>query len=179
MKKSLVLAVLGVMPLVSPGILRLEAWTPRADQVPGGLSFSATLESIEIDARSDQVVTRQFSLTLDKNQPRTHFKAHIEDWWRSEDGRQSFYASPGTLKKSCGNWVSLNPVESAIGGGETLLVRVTVAIPPERAAGGYWCALTVDEIPDPLAPSTGVGVHFVASVSTGIFVYLDPVLRNA
>ena len=46
----------GVMPLVSPGILRLEAWTPRADQVPGGLSFSATLESIKINARSDQVV---------------------------------------------------------------------------------------------------------------------------
>src|SRR5262249_26944578 len=59
------------------------------------------------------------------------------------------------------------------------VVRVTVAIPPERAAGGYWCVLTVDELPDPLAPTVGVGVRFVASVSTGIFIYLDPVKRNA
>lgn len=171
MKTSLVLLAIGLAPIVSP--------SAAPAQNPGGLSFSATLESIKINARPNQVVTRQFSLTLDDRQPLTHFKAHVEDWWRSEDGKQSFYAAPGTLKQSCANWVSLNPVDSVVKAGETMTVRVTVAVPQERLPGGYWCALTVDEVPDPLAASAGVGMKFVASVSTGIFVYLDPVKRDA
>jgi hypothetical protein len=150
-----------------------------AGQSPAGLVFTATLDAIKISGRPGQVVTRQFRLTLDPNQPLTHFKARAEDWWRSEDGRQSFYAEPGTLKRSCGNWVSLNPRESAIGAGETLVVRITVSIPVEPRAGGYWCALTIDEVPDPLTGPAGVGVRFVASVSTGIYINLDPVDRSA
>jgi hypothetical protein len=150
-----------------------------ADQNPARLSFSATLESIKISGRPDEVVTRQFKLTLDPSQPTTHFKAHVEDWWRSEDGKQSFYGAPGTLAHSCAKWVSLNPVESAVSAGETLTVRVTVAVPHELSSGGYWCALTLDEVPDPEAAAQGVGVHFLASVSTGVFVYVDPVDREA
>jgi hypothetical protein len=149
------------------------------DQAPGRLSFTATLDSIKISARPGQVVTRQFRLTLDPDQPRTHFKAHVEDWWRSEDGKQSFYAEAGTLKRSCANWVSVNPRESAISAEETMVVRLSVAVPVEVRRGGYWCALTVDEVPDPLADSTGIGVRFVASVSTGIFINLDPIERAA
>lgn len=169
MKAFLILLALGAAPIASSDLA----------QNPGGLAFSATLDSIKINARPNQVVTRQFNLTLEPNQPVTRFKARIEDWWRSEDGKQSFYAAPGTLKQSCANWVSLNPVESVVKAGETMRVRVTVSVPPERLPGGYWCALTVDEVPDPLASDEGVAMRFVASVSTGIFVYLDPVQRNA
>lgn len=170
-KTALLLLTIGLAPVVWPNA--------APAQNPGGLSFSATLESIKINARPNQVVTRQFSLTLDEHQPVTRFKAHVEDWWRSEDGKQSFYAAPGTLKQSCANWVSLNPVDSVVKAGETMVVRVTVSVPQERPPGGYWCALTVDEVPDPLAPNAEVGMKFVASVSTGIFVYLDPVKRDA
>jgi len=160
-------------------VLLLACPAPLAAQAPGGLSFQATLESIKIDAQPRQVVTRQFKLTLDANQRETRFKARVEDWWRSEDGKRSFYAEPGTLRHSCARWVSLNPVESSVKPGETLVIRITVAIPPEMAAAGYWCALTIDEIPDPLVVQTGVGVRFVASLSTGIFVNLGPVERVA
>ncbi|SRR6266508_1122534 len=147
---------------------------------PGALSFQATLDAIKINARPAQIVTRQFRLTLDRNQRPTHFKARVEDWWRSEDGKQSFYEAPGTLRRSCGKWVSLNPVESTVKPGETLVIRISVALPVELQAGGFWCALTVDEIPDPLATQDeGVGVRLVASVSTGIFVYVEPVERRA
>jgi hypothetical protein len=150
-----------------------------AAQAPGGLSFQATLDSIKIDARPQQVVTRQFKLTLDANQRETRFKARVEDWWRSEDGVQSFYAEPGTLRHSCARWVSLNPVESSVKPGETLVIRITVSVPSEMAAAGYWCALTIDEIPDPMVAPAGVGVRFVASVSTGIFVNVGAVERVA
>jgi len=150
-----------------------------ASQTPKPTSFSATLTSIKVNARPGQVLTRQFSLTMDPGQARTHFKAKVEDWWRSEDGQQSFYREPGTLRHSCAPWASVNPVESAVGAGETLTVRITVSVPRELAPGGYWCALTVDEAPDPLAANDGVGVRFVASVSTGIFLYVDPIERDA
>jgi hypothetical protein len=148
-------------------------------QGPGGLSFQATLESIKVDAQPGQVLTRQFRLTLDPNQRETRFKARIEDWWRSEDGTQSFFGEPGKLRHSCGRWVSLNPVLSAVRPGETLTIRISVAIPGEMASGGYWCVLTVDEIPDPAVASTGPGVRFIASVSTGIFVNVGTVERSA
>src|SRR5688572_8022387 len=54
--------------------------------VPGGVAFSATLNSIKIDARPGQVLTRPFQLKLAANQTRTQFKAHVEDFWRSPDG---------------------------------------------------------------------------------------------
>ena len=148
-------------------------------QPPKGLSFQATLDSIKIDAKPQQVITRQFKLTLDPDQPATRFRAKVEDWWRSEDGAQSVYGTPGTLRHSCGPWVSLNPIESVVKPGETMIIRITVSVPPEMASGGYWCALTVDEIPDPLAVQSGVGVKFVASVSTGIFVNVGTIERAA
>lgn len=150
-----------------------------ASQAPRPMSFSATLTSIKVSARPGQVITRQFQLTLDPGQPNTHFKARVEDWWRSQDGQQSHYAAAGTLRRSCAPWTVLNPVESAVGPGDTLTVRVTVRVPVELAPGGYWCALTVDQVPDPLGADSGVGVTFVASVSTGIFLYVDPVERHA
>jgi hypothetical protein len=39
--------------------------------------------------------------------------------------------------------------------------------------------LTVDEVPDPVAAVAGVGVQFLASVSTGIFVNVGTVQRLA
>ena len=150
-----------------------------ASQAPRPMSFSATLTSIKVSARPGQVITRQFQLTLDRDQSPSRFKARVEDWWRSENGQQSFYAAPGTLRRSCARWTSLNPVESSVEPGGTLVVRITVSVPRELVPGGYWCALTVDEVPDPLASAAGVGVRFAASVSTGIFLYVDPVEREA
>jgi len=53
-------------------------------------------------------------------------------------------------------------------------VRITAAVPRAATPGGYWCVLTVDQLPDPLASDEGVDMRFAASVSTGIFLYLDP-----
>jgi hypothetical protein len=142
-------------------------------------SFTATLTSIKITARPGEVQTREFHLTLDKAQLKTRFKAHMEDWWRSEDGAQSFYDEPGTLTRSCGRWVTLNPVEVDVLPGETMINRLTVKVSSEAQPGGYWCVLTVDELPDPLAVSEGVGIRFMASVSVGVFVYVGEQHRAA
>lgn len=142
-------------------------------------TFTATLSSIKIVARPGQVLTREFRLTLDPEQTKTRFKSHMQDWWRSEDGTQSFYRDPGTLSRSCGRWVTLNPVETEVLPGATMITRLTVAVSPEAIPGGYWCVLTVDELLDPLAPRAGVGVKFLSSVSVGVFVYVGELQRAA
>jgi hypothetical protein len=141
--------------------------------------FVADLTSVKITARAGQVMTHPYHLTLDAGERSTRFKFRIEDWWRSEDGQKSFYAAPGTLKRSCGNWVALNPVEASVEPGATLDTRLTITVPKDASPGGYWCVLTVDEVADPLAAPAGVGAQFVASVSTGIFINIDPVERAA
>jgi hypothetical protein len=143
------------------------------------VSFKATLTSLKISARPGEVQTKEFHLTLDPDQLKTRFTAHMQDWWRSEDGSQSIYEEPGTLSRSCGRWVTLSPVEVEVMPGQTMTTRLTVSVPSELTPGGYWCVLTVDELPDPLAVSEGVGVRFMASVSIGVFVYVGEQQRAA
>lgn len=145
----------------------------------GAAKFTATLTSLKIHARPGEVQTKEFRLTLDEDQVKTRFKSHMQDWWRSEDGTQSFYDEPGTLTRSCGRWVTLNPVEVDVLPGETMVTRLTVKVSPEAEPGGYWCVLTVDELPNPLTVSEGVGIRFMASVSVGVFVYVGEQQRAA
>jgi hypothetical protein len=143
------------------------------------LDFKATLTSARLYGRPGQILTHQFQLTLPEGQKRTQFRAHVEDFWRSEDGKQSFYAKPGTLQRSCAEWTVLNPVEATVEPGNTLTIRVSVAVSTDAEPGGYWCVLTVDEVNDPLESTEGVDIKFLASISTGIFVYIDPLRRAA
>jgi hypothetical protein len=143
------------------------------------IQFSSSFESIKFTARPGEIVNREFQLRLAPEGKPVHFKARAEDWWASEDGTSSFYRPAGTLPRSCGKWVSLNPVETSVAPGGTLKVRVTTTIPRDVKAGGYWCVLTVDEVPDPLAAPAGVDVRFLSSVSVGIFVNIEPVKRAA
>src|ERR1051325_9519639 len=105
-------------------------------------SFQATLSAIKFNARPGQVLSGAFRLTLDKDQKKTRFHSHTEDWWRSEDGKQSFYTEPGSHDRSCGNWITINPVEAEVLPDETLTIRLTVAVASDAKPGGYWCALT-------------------------------------
>jgi len=141
------------------------------------LKFTASFESIKVQARPGDLVTRSWQMHL-KDDQGARFHAKVEDWWQSEDGQHSFYGEPGALKHSCSSWITLSPVESAVPAGGTLVVQVTAAVPLEIAPGGYWCVLTVDQLQDPLAPPQGVQINFLTSISTGIFIYIDPVVRQ-
>lgn len=161
-------------------LVALTCWLMVVNVSPvTAANFKVTLSSIKVEARPGQVLTRELQLTLDEDQVTTQFKVHVEDWWRSEDGTQSFFAEPGKLTRSCATWVSVNPVETAVAPGASLTIRVTINVPAGLPPGGYWCALTIDEVPNPLAASENVSVQFFASASTGVFVYVDPVDRAA
>jgi hypothetical protein len=144
------------------------------------IRFQSTMSTIRMDVRPGQIINRTFSLTLDKNEKPTRFRAHAEDWWRSADGNQSFYREPGTLKNSCAPWVKINPVEATIQPGQTLDIRVSIVVPAELKTGGYWCVLTLDELLDPdKITNTGTEVRCLASLSSGIFLNSGQVERTA
>ena len=52
------------------------------------VTFNASFAPIRISAKPGQVLTTTYRLGLDEADPRTHFKVDVQDWWRSEDGRQ-------------------------------------------------------------------------------------------
>ena len=144
------------------------------------ISFHFSPANINIQARPGQIVNQTFTLTLAKDSPRSNFKAHIEDWWRSADNKQTFFAAPGTIKKSCGLWCTINPVEAGLNPGETMTVKMSIRAPDDAKPGGYWAALTIDEVLDPLAPKpAGVGMIFRASLSVGIMVEIPETTKSA
>lgn len=142
------------------------------------LSFHIAPLSFKVKAEPGEVVNRTFTLSLKEGEGETYFRSFVEDWWRSEDQRKTFYRPAGTLKSSCGLWCTVNPIEEAVSGGETLKVCLTISVPPNARPGGYWTALTVNELPSPVKPQ-GVAISFLASVSIGILVEVPPVKREA
>jgi len=143
------------------------------------VTINASFAPIRVTARPGDVVTTSYQLKLQEGEPTARFKVEVQDWWRSEDGQQSFYASAGALTRSCGKWVSATPREAPVSGGQVLQVRLSISVPSAVKPGGYWCALTLDETPDPEAVTPeGVGVQFLASVSTGIYVSVNPIERG-
>ena len=162
----------GIIVLIGIGVLAGSAQA---------LKFHAMMDPMVAEnARPGQVINRQFQLTLATDEQRTQFKAKVEDWWRSEDGKQSYYKAPGTLAHSCALWVQLNPVELSVEPGETMTVKASITVPLDTKPGGYWGVLTVDEMPNPLAVTPqGIGVRFLASISIGIYIYVTPINRAA
>lgn len=143
------------------------------------LSFHANLNSIKVDASPGEVLNSKFQMSLADGQSQTQFHLRTQDFYRSEDGRQSFYKPAGTLAHSCANWVAINPVEATVLPGADLNARLTINVPADVKPGGYWCVLTVDEVPDPhrVTPK-GVGMELFASISVGVFVNVLPVQKS-
>lgn len=142
-------------------------------------SFTAAFTPIRLDARPGDVVTTRVALTLGPGPRPVHFRAHTEDWWRTADGLKTFYRPAGTLRRSCAPWITLDPAEQEVAPGGKLAVRLTIAVPADIPPGGYWCAVTLNELPDPLDVARATGINFAASFSTGVYVFIAPLERDA
>lgn len=144
------------------------------------ISFHFSPANVSVEARPGEIVNRTLSLTLANDTTPTHFKARVEDWWRSANNERTYYAAPGTISRSCAPWCSVNPVETGIKSGETMEVKISIHVPDDVKPGGYWAALTVDEVPDPTQPKLpGVAMIFRASLSVGVYVEIPTATRSA
>lgn len=161
----------GIVALIALCIAVSPSWA---------LKFQAAFDPIIVASTAGSVVNRTFTLTLAADEQQTQFKLHLEDWWRSEDGKQTLYREPGIVPRSCGRWITVDPVEQRVNPGQSLTARLSITIPADVKTGGYWCALTVDEVPNPEAiKPTGIGIHFNTSISIPVFVFISPIDRAA
>jgi len=142
-------------------------------------TFTAAFSPIRVNAQPGDVVTTRVSMALAPGPRSFHFRAHMEDWWRTADGLTTYYRPAGTLRRSCAEWVTLDPAEQEVAPASRLNVRVTISVPATVAPGGYWCAVTLNELADPTQVARATGVSFLASFSTGVYVYIAPLERDA
>lgn len=151
--------------------------------VPGkfawSLTFTADLTPIRVVAAPGDVINERYTLTLGANERKTHFRIHAEDFYKAEDG-SPIYTEPGHNSRSCANWIQINPVETTVNPGAKLDAKLSIVVPVGTKPGGYWCALTIDEMPDPTEPMPkGTGVRMYTSISIAVAVEIPPIERQA
>ncbi|MDR3708854.1 MAG: hypothetical protein P4L33_11160 [Capsulimonadaceae bacterium] len=172
MKRAVWAALTAVTLLILPG------------KFAGALTFRAALTPIHVTAQPGDVVNSTYFMTVIKAEHPTHFRVHAEDYYKNEDGSGN-YLSPGHISHSCANWIQLNPGEATINVGEMLKVRMTIAVPTGAKPGGYWCVMTIDEVPDPDAVASqqqqgrSIGVRSLTSISVNVYVDILPLDKEA
>jgi P pilus assembly chaperone PapD len=96
----------------------------------------------------------------------------IEDWDRSEDGGNRFFA-PGTLPQSCSAALKLFPLSLSLGPGESQAVRIDMDPTMARAMSSRECWSVV--LVESAVPETGAnGRTLVYRLRTGMKVYVMP-----
>lgn len=83
---------------------------------------------------------------------------YLGDWSRDSAGAPQ-YLPPGTVLRSCSEWIELFRTQIELPAGESTDVSFTVTI-PSGAAGSYWAVLFVQIEPGPVtteAPETETG----------------------
>ncbi|HEX2254792.1 MAG TPA: hypothetical protein VHQ65_16120 [Thermoanaerobaculia bacterium] len=166
----------GAVALASTLVALLAVLAPAP---AAAIQFVSSLSSVKVQGEQGSVHFREFRLKLSEGSEGALFRVKLEDWWQSPDGQRSHYAAPGTLERSCARWVGVEPLQAQVAPGGELVLNLAIRVPDRVPSGGYWCVLTVDEVPDLRQAPAGVGAIFSASISTGIFVEVGAVRREA
>jgi len=110
------------------------------------------------------------------------FKVYLNDWERDTTGRHR-YVEPGTLSKTCSNWITLDKTFVELNPGEATDITVKLQVPDSSSAvsGMRWSMLFIETIEEKKAPAKVEGV--VTSIHTsyriGVHIYQTPPSRAA
>ena len=102
-------------------------------------------------------VTRDFRLTVfagHSKQPEMHFLVYPADFRLNRDGKIDFF-EPGSIKRSAGSWIKIDPAEFTMKPGETKDVKVKLTV-PRNVSGGYYTAILVQLLPE-IPPEMKIG----------------------
>ena len=104
--------------------------------------------------------------------------AYVEDWVLDEVGTPMFYDA-GALPVSCSPWVDSAPADFLLEPGETETVRFSVRVPEGVPAGGYPCALILENLPLNRAETGGNQVFVRGRVACMVYVTVGQPGRSA
>ena len=142
-KKAMIFCLIGVLAFLSHVALA-EVAVLRSSfvvQIPAGksLEFHFDIEN------------------LDQEEPAT-VSLYLSDYEVGSGGAYR-YLPPGTLPRSCAEWIELDRTQIELPAGESTEVSFTVTVPSETE-GSHWAVLFVETEPEPLgeAPETETGI---------------------
>lgn len=103
----------------------------------------------------------------------TRVRVSLSDWTYQPDG-QPIYLDPGTLPESASPWITFTPAEFVLAGHEKKIVRYTIQVPDDAAAGTHWSVLFfLGEDPE-AQPGANIAT-FKIRVAHTIYVNVPPI----
>lgn len=103
-------------------------------------------------------------------------RVSLGDWMYQPDG-QPVYLAPGSLPQSAADWITFSPAEFVLAGHEKKIVRYTIKVPEDAAAGTHWSVLFLQGEDPNAQPGANIAT-FKLRVAHTIYVDVPPVERS-
>ncbi len=100
-------------------------------------------------------------------------RVSLGDWMYQPDG-QPVYLDPGSLPESASPWITFSPAEFMLAGHEKKIVRYTIKVPEDAAAGTHWSVLFLQGEDPNAQPGANIAT-FKIRVAHTIYVNVPPV----
>lgn len=84
---------------------------------------------------------------------------------------------PAESANSCRNWLTVNPMEPEIEGGQRVLVRYTIRVPADAADRSYYCAVGFTAMPPADQPAS-TGIRTTVRVVAAFYVVVGKPASN-
>ncbi|ADR37184.1 fimbrial biogenesis chaperone [Oceanithermus profundus] len=103
----------------------------------------------------------------------TRVRVSLGDWMYQPDG-QPVYLDPGSLPESASSWITFSPAEFMLAGREKKIVRYTIKVPEDAAAGTHWSVLFLQGEDPNAQPGANIAT-FKIRVAHTIYVNVPPI----
>ena len=153
MNRRTCILLLVLVGLILAGVAHSNAQTAGLGLDPGRM---------EVEMKPGQEKTIAFTIDSPPSEipVRGRLLLSLTDWDVNQDTSIS-YTEPGTMKNSASPWVVFSPSAVSISSGQKQMVRVTVRVPQQTAAGLYRTAIFVQERPPAAAPQSGEQLLYI------------------
>jgi len=133
---------------------------------PGSLSFTANPGS----SQTQQIMVRN------KSNTEQSFVLNLSDWLSDENGDVKYF-SPGTVARSCSDWITVSPNLVTLAPNESAVVNVTMLVPNDDAST-KWAMLFVQSAVEQTgakAVDKDVQMGMQLSIRIALPIYQSPV----
>lgn len=138
-----------------------------------GQDFEVAPVRLEYDAEPATSQTKIFNVKNHCNK-KVSYTIAIADFLPSTDGQKKVL-SPNSTKRSCANWLNINPLFFELNPNDDIQIQVTMLVPGEEY-GAAWCMLYIQPAREQTSWSAdkSVGAGISVSGRIGIQVYQSP-----
>lgn len=155
------------------GFLKTYAQLPQT-----GIMIQPATMSFKLNSGQTQTQTVYI---INKMSVKKQFTLYINDWERDTVGGHRYYP-PGTLNRSCANWIALEKLNVEVNPGEVVPINVRMNVPDSASAAKEmkWAMLFLETIEEKTVPKTeGLTTTIGNRMRVGVHLYQTPQDVNA